>query len=526
MHSIPQALLWELTHRGRWKLIAFAITANAIPLMLLSALQSDGAIDPLDSSSVIMHSIFVQLNVLIFGIGIYDAQGLPSRLYAMPIRTASLVSWQLLTGMAAIGLQFAASTIMLNSLFDINWPLWGPLIFAMTSFAAMQVVLWTTEKSAWLPIAMIGVGAALGLWFKSRTGPIRLIPQHLWSELTVPEVLTMLTMMGISYAAAVIGLSRLRCGEPLPSLGIVAWFERVLEIREDTIHSFATPLKAHCRMEWRRKGWLFPGVVIFGISGGIIIWLLFIRDLSALLHGFAAGGWILCALGIAGFALGTLSSDESSLEIGNFAATRPMTNTQIAQTALRILAHSVLLTWTIWLIPFAMIYITLAAQGSVPVLDVAKHAGPWFLPLTLVGFWTVASVFATATMTGRSNTIAYGVCLLTVAGIGIEAFAKFAVPAESRIAFQQSVAIVIAAVVFMATAGAFLLARQRRLIETRTVVISTALWILMCGFILIDGWLRNPSRPFTITAFLLLGSSLVVTSLAAAPLAVAWNRNR
>ena len=208
MRSVPVALTWEMLTRGRWTLLAFALAANVMPVFLLTAMRNDGRLDPQEPSSLIMHVVLIQINMFIFGAALFDAAGQPSRLYALPITTASLVAWQMLPAMAAMALESVASTALLNAAFDVGWPLWGPALFAAVGVAAIQAVLWTTEKSGWIVLAIANVGAVLGLWFKLRFGPMFSQPTHQWVEVTPIEVLTLLMFAGVSYYAAIVGVAR------------------------------------------------------------------------------------------------------------------------------------------------------------------------------------------------------------------------------------------------------------------------------------------------------------------------------
>ena len=268
MRSIPLTMTWEMLTRGRWSLLAFAFAANLLPTVFLTAMHHDGSLDPGDPNLLFLQITMVLLNMFIFSCAVFDAMGQPSRLSALPISTSSLVAWQMLPSMVLVGLESLASIACWNALFDLNWPLWGPALFAAVGVAAIQAVLWSAEKSAWLPLAVGIVGTILGLWFKSRIGPMFSLPTHQWVELTPGDVFTLLTFAGLSYYGAVVGVARRRCGEPLPSLGIIAWIERVCDPPPDVGAPFTTPEQAHFWFEWRRKGPVMPATVVFGMVMG------------------------------------------------------------------------------------------------------------------------------------------------------------------------------------------------------------------------------------------------------------------
>lgn len=525
MRSIPVTLTWEMLTRGRWSLLAFALAANLLPAVLLTALRYEGALDPGDPSMFVMQITMVQINMFIFSCAVFDALGQPSRLYAFPISTSSLVAWQMLPAMALVALESLASTACMNAVFDLNWPLWGPALFAAVGVVAIQAAMWLTEKSAWLPVAIGFAGAILGLWFKSRIGPMFSMPTHQWDVVTPGEVFTLLTFAGLSYCGAVVGVARRRCGEPLPSLGIIAWIERVFDPPPDVGAPFATPAQAHFWFEWRRKGLIMPVTVVFAMVIGLGIWVLFIRELKDLFEGFVAGGAMLTLMGFLGFVLGIVGPNDQTFEMGHFLATRPLTNTQMSRTLLKVLAKSVLIAWTIWAVPFVILTAICFAKGGIPSVEFLNDWGWWYFPMTLLGCWTLVSVLASVSMTGRSALLAQLVLGLFALFIGLGLFYNYALPVESRLNFNRGVGVVFGVVIVLGTVWAFVSARRQALIGPPTVASAFSVWAVLGGLIVLD-WVQHPARPPMLGVLAACLATLVVAPLAAAPLALAWNRNR
>ena len=521
MRSVPMAMTWEMLTRGRWSLLAFALAANALPVMLLTALSHERGFDPNEPNLLVILLTMLQIQMFIFGCAAFDAQGQPARLYAMPISTSSLVAWQMLPSMVLVGLESLVSTACLNAACDLNWPLWGPALFAAVGVAGIQAVMWSAEKSAWLPLAVGIAGAILGLWFKSRLGPMFSMPTHQWVELTPGEVFTLLTFAGLSYYGAVVGVARRRCGEPLPSLGIVAWFLRVCDPPPVVGAPFATPEQAHFWFEWRRKGLVMPATVVFGMVIGLGIWVLFNRELRDLFEGFVAGGAMLTLMGFLGFVLGIVGPNDQTYEMGHFLATRPLTNTEMSRTLLKVLAKSVLIAWTIWAVPFVILTAICFAKGAIPPVETLNDLGWWYFPLTLLGCWTAVSVFASMAMTGRSKLLAQLICGLLAAFFGLGMFRKLALPVNVQLNFDRGVGVAIA----LGTVWVFVAARRRGLIGSPTVASAFSVWAVLGGLIVLD-WAQHPARPLTLGVLATCFATLVVAPLAAAPLALAWNRNR
>ncbi len=146
-------------------------------------------IDPLDKAQLLTHLIFVQIYPLGFGVVAIAAVGAPARLYALPIRTSTLVALQLLQVSLLVAAEILVSTAALNALYGLRWPLCGPALFGAVAVAGLQAVVWLGDCSFWVMPAIVIPGAALGLWYKSHYGPVFLT--HYWDVVTPLDVATL-----------------------------------------------------------------------------------------------------------------------------------------------------------------------------------------------------------------------------------------------------------------------------------------------------------------------------------------------
>ncbi len=96
MRSIPLALTWELLQHRRWQLLGALLGANLLPVLLFTGLRRDGPLDADENTFLVIHMVMTQINMLVFGTAVFAAQDRPARLYAFPIPTTTLVTWQLL----------------------------------------------------------------------------------------------------------------------------------------------------------------------------------------------------------------------------------------------------------------------------------------------------------------------------------------------------------------------------------------------------------------------------------------------
>ncbi len=530
MRSIPVAMTWELLSQLRWTLPVSVLGANAMPVFLLSALRLQGLTEWDDPSTIVIHFMLVQVSMFCFAAGVFAAQGAPAWLFAYPIRTTTLVASQMFSAMLLVGLEMFVSGAALNALFDLNWPLWGPALFAATSVAAIQATLWLTEKSpAWLPWAFSLVAALLGFWLKSRYGEaIAVKPTRYWSEVTPSEILTMLAVTALSFYVAVIGVARQRRGDVLPSFGVVAWFERTFDATPEVGQPFRTPAQAQFWYEWQQKGWPMPAAVIFGMVVGSGGWLIFSRDGHDLLNGFYAGGGMLSALAmVGGLILGNSGQGDANFGMGHFLATRPMTSVEMSQTILKVGAKSVLITWSLWAAAFAAIWLTLRTLNVIPPGVPAdwRHFGWWYVPATLLGPWIVAGLLGSLGLTGNPSLMLklFGAFFLLI--IALPLLEQHLLSHAARQHVERAIPAALGAVFVLGTAWAFVAARRRNLIASRTVWAAIGAWVMLSALVMLE--LRQHSEiPLAASVFAIGLLATAAAPLATAPLALTWNRNR
>ncbi|HUQ67990.1 MAG TPA: hypothetical protein VM165_00615 [Planctomycetaceae bacterium] len=529
MQTVPQALIWELLTRGRWSLMAAVCGANLLPAFLFTALRHQGGLDTADPSFVIMQVVLVQLNMFAFGSAVMTAQGQLSRLYAYPIRSSTIVLWHLVPAMGLMALETLVSLAALNAAFGLGWSLWGPALFAAVALAAIEATMWLTEKSAWLPLSVGTVGAGLGLWFNARHGAIFSQPVHRWEAVTPVEVVTLLLFAVVAYAVAVFAVSRNRRGDPLPVLGIKAWWERTFDQPLELRTQFRTPAEAQLWFEWRKKGWAMPACVVFGLVVGGFVWLIFSRKGEDLFAGLIGGGGVLSLVGfICGLILGNSGPNDANFAMGHFLGTRPLTNSQFSRIILWTAAKSVGWAWLLWATPLVVLYLALVPTGlvSLPLLrDDQWRMAWWYVPVTFLGPWTVMTFFATIGLTGRSRPfvdIMIGGFALFIGG---NVFSSYALTFEQQRMLGQGIIVTLGVVAVLGTSWLFHLSRRRELIAAPSAWISLGLWaVLTTGVAVAKGF--DPRMPLAVCVFMAGAIALVVAPIAATPLAIAWNRTR
>jgi hypothetical protein len=516
-----------MSHRGRWGLLLAALGANALPALLFGVLKYDGALENRDEpSTIIMHIVTVQINLSLFGTAVIATLSPMSRLYTSPISTSSLVGWHMVLGMIAVTVEMVASIAILNVSFGLGWRPLGPALFAGATFATFLASLWLAEKSGWLLVAFSVAVIPLCLWLKARYGPMFSPPNHYWTEVTFGDAATLAAVSVAAYAVGVFGVTRNRCGSPPYSIGLMAWLQRVFAFGPQTELAFRNPLRAQLWSEWRTKGVALPAIVGMGLFMGFGIWLLSSRNANALFEGCIAGGaMLILAAFLGGFVLGNVGRADSDIQINQFLATRPLTNTQLAGTILKTTAKSVFLGWMMWVVALSIVYATLLALRVNLHVVLPAPLGWWLVPLSLIGAWTAASLMLTLALTGRQNLLAGSIFAAIALSIALMLFEKTVLSPQAGEYFRHGLAAFGGLVFVLATIVALIVAHRRRLISRRMLSAAVATWIALCSLSVLF-WSPFAVERFSLGVLIAGTLALSVAPVATAPLALAWNRTR
>lgn len=525
MRSIPQALIWELWRHGRWNLLGGLLIANLVPVLLFTALRFDGGVDPEHFSFLMLHLTLVPINGFVFAAQAFAAQGNLARLYTMPASTPTLVTWHLVPLMVLVGVESAASTAMLNAQFGLGWPVWGPALFAAVMVAAIVALHWLTEHSGWEFVAMLTVPLALGLWFKARYGAVFSTPEFFWRQIMPAEGATLAGIALLAYAVAVYGAARNRRGEPLRSLGLIAWVERLLDSAPYRDGRFRSPAAAQFWFEWRQKGGVTPAATALGLILGLALWLIASRDSQALLEGLIAGGGLLAVAAlVGGLAMGNCGPTDADYAMAGFLATRPLTNAAMSRAILTVSLLGVALAWLIWALAIALFF-PLHAFLGVAAPPWPGTLGWWFFPAAFVGAWATLGSMTTIGLLGHARLFVYLVSGLLGGLTLLQAAMKFTLTlAQQRTCWEVVVASGAVALT-LASGWAFGAARRRKLIGWTTVYLAASLWLALASLVAATNMMHARER-HALFAALVAACALAVAPLATAPLALAYNRQR
>lgn len=529
MRSIPMAMTWELLTRGRWHLFLGLLGANLLPVLLLTALRIDGALDPTEPGFVTMQVVLVQLHIFTFGAALLAVHEFAPRHYTMPVASSTLVTWRLLPAMLLMALEQIFSTFLLNVIYGLNWPIWGPALLAAISLAMVLAALWFSEKSPSQPLYIIIAGTVIGLWYKSRCGPMFSQPTRVWSGVTPGDVLTLCGFGLVAYFVSVAGISRSRRGDELGSPGFLNWLKLgtncPVEVPLRQRSAFRSTDEAQFWYEWRKKGWILPTIVVLTISVSLAMWLMFSRDPVALLEGLVAGGAILSAGGmLGGLVVGNCGSREADLDMGQFQATRPLADRDLARTLLQVTLLTVAISWGIWMATFAITTgITLMVSHDA-ASRVMQKLQWWYAPASLMGCWIVVATSACMALTGRATFWAKFWGALLPTGMIVAMLAKL-LDREMQVWLYSALLVVAGIAIAGLAIWTIIVARRRMLIDSGVVASAALIWIGLIAIVIFES-LRHAHGQVSLAIFVAGIAAWVVAPLSATPLALALNRHR
>jgi hypothetical protein len=556
--------MWALTidfwrSRG-WQLVGTLLMLMLLPILIYGTIfgifEFDWQHDPVN---VIMHMVLTGIFVL--GIVGSLLTWLPSqwRVYTLPITTWKLVITRSMSGALVAAFAYTFVCLLMNQLYQANWPLLGPLLLIVAVYLAAQAVAWLTVRSQALGVLFFAPLCLLCVWwFGLRYESDELIRRsnsqmQMWVHVTWGEGFTLLTIgvvgvWGSFYAAS---LQRMGSGPTLS--GIAAALFRV-NFRSGSLvpAHFSTSEKALSWCEWRERGRILP--ILFAC--GVLIYGCLLLTLTVDMHHMLEMGGGFSMLGAMSFILlGTYLGHRSERqEFPSFDGTRPITDVQWSNALLRNMTKSTLTACAVWLVGLSLVGAIAWACGGEQLeqalrinLKASFYPYDFSAPIKLVlmaGLWVLACwtfsangmMLALLRRPASATVVVGGISSFILAIVGI----NLLIPAVCQeypedwqnIAWQVLLG-TYSMVVLTVTLGSFIVARRRKMLGHQACWVCLAAWFaLVAGFFcwLALPWIIRRGGLVDGDGYLLLviGGLLMLPLLpiAATPLAVAWNRHR
>ena len=227
---------------------------------------------------------------------------------------------------------------------------------------------------------------------------------------------------------------------------------------------------------------------------------------------------------LGGVLFGNVGQSDDNHAMGHFRATRPISDADAARAILKTAAKSVFLAWSIWASALAVVYFFIWLIGSRDAIHLPE-ASWWLFPATLLGPWMATGSVASVVLLGGSK-YAFRIILgLIVTAVTIMLVSKFLLTPAARLFVQQASFSLLGSTLVVICVWSFSAARRRGFIETATIWAAAMVWAAATVLTVIRWPPVVDSRAVGIV--LIVGiASLIVTPLAAAPLALSANRHR
>lgn len=543
--STPVAIAWDIWLRGRRQLVYSVVCAVAMLVILYRA----GIHNQwwTESLSATLHNVFFRIEAIWFIAAACAAIGPARRLYAKPISAAAIAAWQLLPTMAAVALAYIGVKAVFNAMTGSDWPVAAPALFLATAVAALQATIWaTTGLDVLRVLAGVAVGYSLHQWFTMRhyneSDPLG----EVWRTITPSEGAFMAALVALSFAVSIWSISRDRSGEMpwhrLPSLQDV-WLRIVGGFGRSS--AFRSPRSAQFWSEWQEKGYVGP-VIFAGYFVCVLVWYLagWGDEGGFVLATFTAGYWLVLLFAIMGLSFGKCGGTVRNPACGSFFSARPMSDTQLAYSMLKGAAASIAATGLCWVVCMGIVAIVLYAKGAGEDVRIYSQRAllnadlvPWKLPgawivlvaLVLMAMWTAVGFVAPLVMAGRGwfLTLTYGMlCALPI--IHLTATGWLVKLGVEQPEFWVNVSMF--GVALLLTLAAFIAAWRKRLIGRRELLFAGGLWLAVVLLVELplhlQGGLEYFFLPYYVDFVWPFIAVLPLFPLAAAPLAIRWNRHR
>lgn len=544
MRSPAAAIAWEFRTRHRWGPGALA---GAVALMAATkvAILTSGRTVTLDNAVAFALVDVVPLTAMFFYFVAVFSYGLagdiaarasmfPSRLYALPVTTAALAGWPMLYGTMVMAVLWGLARLLAVWPVDVDVPMVWPGLLAASLLAWLQALTWMPYPLAGMRV-IVTIGCLTMLDAVVFTALENRVSEHVMLLILAPNI-------PLAYVVARIAVARGRRGDVPDWSGLPARLARIAGLPARRRDHFDSSARAHAWFEWRRHGRSLPALVALLLP--FELGMLFLIGETPALVFYTLAAVLVTPAFMAGFVAATVSRPNPHGRdvhgLSPFIATRPVTTAALIAAPLKTTVRSALAAWALVIIA---IPIALWLSDTAPtVIERARRfsdaVGPpraivvTLLVLTGLIVWTwkrlVQSLFIG--LTGREWLIKGNVfvtlALLCAAGPVIYWVGNRAVLAWL---WDWLVRVLAVLVVFKMAAAVWIGTRlsEQRLVSDGTLVAGAACW---CGAVLalwgVLVWLADspllPRYFFGLVAIL----AIPLARLAAAPLALAWNRHR
>jgi hypothetical protein len=348
MHSTALALNWQIWGRHRWGLAGALVIVAGIcalpqaypPAKLTSNVAGTGI--PFMLAILMPFGFVILYLAYVFShaeLGKHvGASGFPSWMFTLPVRTAWLVLWPMLSAAVTVALTWLAVAWFALNKVGLEVPLVWPALGLACTLVWIQAVDWS--PLGFISKALAAGAVLAGLW-------IGLIRDETHDALFA--ALPVILLLG--FVAGSAGVNRLRRGRR--SRGAAIAKAPALRLRIGREWRFATAQQAQFWLEWRRNGSLLPMLAACWVLL-IALFAVISNEHNAMNMMTATPYLSLILAPVAGLILGKPDVWSRQVRLPTFAAGRPLTCGDMLLAKMRMTALSVLAAWLVLAVGLAL----------------------------------------------------------------------------------------------------------------------------------------------------------------------------
>ncbi|MDA1049575.1 MAG: hypothetical protein O3C40_03725 [Planctomycetota bacterium] len=533
MKSIPLALTWEFWRQSGFGLFTVVALLFGQTALMYGVLRLDKLSVRDDFTLASLHVFGFIFVVVGLAAVVCHSTSSPQYRFTLPVSIRASILVPVINGAIATVVGYLAVALLVNWVFNAEWSLLKPTIIAVCVISVCQAVAGMFWSSSNLRGTIgAGVGVVLGVVVVLLNGidaPDREQFIREWHTIRPLDISLAILVPIAACTFSLVVCTLARRGQIFSMSAIGRWLLAMCDVGFGSGTHAATPMAAELWSEWTRRGRVL-------LAGPILI--------AATLCGFFLSGrydwqyacdaivtftWMQVMIGsILGLFIGHVGE---RFDFQEHLATRPLSDTQLADVKLRIALKLVCWTWIIWAVGVAVAVVCLAMVGQGPkswsyIVPPGNPLSPiinvvmiprcsWTLTslgvsIVILRPWMVKVVFGTIALL---PTAPFGLLyLMPEAGNQILAAVRWGW-------FCLSI---------VGTVALYVMAFRLRLITAKRVAIVGMSYLLFCAtWLVVLSYLPSIEIPRPlVVGFLLSNCILPFVCIAAVPLAIWWNRHR
>jgi hypothetical protein len=521
MRSPAAAIAWEFHRRHRWGFIAFVAYVVVMGGHRFAFRDEEAFAFAVLLPTTATFLYF--LGVFTFGLdGDLAAREsiYPARLFTLPLSSEALAGLPMLYGCVTVAaLWFATRAFAI-------WPAGANVPAIWPAFLAAALLAWT-QALTWMPYPLRGMRAIISVLWLSSFDAVVMAALHF--KPGEPVMLAILApQVPLAYLVARAALRRARCGD------VPNWHRAFARSGSGFRRApFASPMSAQVWFEWRRHGRSLPILVAMVLPFELAMLFLFRETRGIVIEMFAL--ILLTPAVMATFVAATVAKSSAG------SLTRPMTDASLIIAKLKATIRSALITWLLVIVFTA---IALELSGTAPVIvDGAR----WLAEVVGAPRAAVAIVLGLVALAGSTwkqlvQSLAIGMsgrAWLAKGSLFLTLSLLALVPPSARwlshskpamAALWTAIPSIAATLVAIKTLAALFMVKrlfEKRVMSDRALVIGAASW---CAAVLaLSAALATIFPEIVVRHYFLIFIAILqvpLVRLAAAPLALDWNRHR